>query len=304
MKKYYIAYGSNLNVQQMRYRCPGARVVGTSVIKDYQLLYKGSKTGTLTVVDAGNYYHFQDEFRRHIVLSKGDIAITYKMAESLGVGVGDFITFNIMGEDEHHKLRVSQIYRDPSTQGLAMPREVFERLDCKFVPTEILTNMTVPSSLADKEEIVGVQNTAEMMKSMDAMMEMMYSMAAILITAAVVLGIVVLYNLGTLSMVEKRREMATLKVLGFSAKGVRGILAWQNTVITVIGILLGFPAGLALLKMLYGDMPESMDYFEVVYMKSYVITFIGTFLISWAVNMWLSKEVKTIDMVEALKGIE
>lgn len=51
MKRYYIAYGSNLNVQQMRYRCPGARVVGTSVIKDYQLLYKGSKTGSYLTIE-------------------------------------------------------------------------------------------------------------------------------------------------------------------------------------------------------------------------------------------------------------
>lgn len=46
MKKYYIAYGSNLNVRQMKFRCPTAKVVGTSVIKGYELLYKGSKTGS------------------------------------------------------------------------------------------------------------------------------------------------------------------------------------------------------------------------------------------------------------------
>ena len=51
MKKYYIAYGSNLNVQQMKFRCPTARIVGTSVIKDYQLLYKGSKTGSYLTIE-------------------------------------------------------------------------------------------------------------------------------------------------------------------------------------------------------------------------------------------------------------
>ena len=51
MKRYYIAYGSNLNVQQMRYRCPGARVVGISVIKGYELLYKGSKTGSYLTIE-------------------------------------------------------------------------------------------------------------------------------------------------------------------------------------------------------------------------------------------------------------
>ena len=51
MKKYYIAYGSNLNVQQMRYRCPDARIVGTSVIPDYQLLFKGSMTGSYLTIE-------------------------------------------------------------------------------------------------------------------------------------------------------------------------------------------------------------------------------------------------------------
>ena len=51
MKKYYIAYGSNLNVQQMKFRCPGAKVVGKSVIKNYELLYKGSKTGSYLTIE-------------------------------------------------------------------------------------------------------------------------------------------------------------------------------------------------------------------------------------------------------------
>ena len=45
-KRYYIAYGSNLNISQMRMRCPHARVIGTSVIPDYELLFKGSMTGS------------------------------------------------------------------------------------------------------------------------------------------------------------------------------------------------------------------------------------------------------------------
>ena len=51
MAKYYIAYGSNLNVRQMRHRCPGALVVGTGFIKDYELLFKGSKTGSYLTIE-------------------------------------------------------------------------------------------------------------------------------------------------------------------------------------------------------------------------------------------------------------
>lgn len=50
-KRYYIAYGSNLNIPQMRMRCPEARIIGTSVIKDYQLLFKGSKTGSYLTIE-------------------------------------------------------------------------------------------------------------------------------------------------------------------------------------------------------------------------------------------------------------
>ncbi len=50
-KRYYLAYGSNLNISQMRYRCPSARVVGTAVIENYQLLFKGSKTGSYLTIE-------------------------------------------------------------------------------------------------------------------------------------------------------------------------------------------------------------------------------------------------------------
>ena len=51
MKRYYLAYGSNLNVRQMKFRCPTARVVGTAVIEDYQLLFKGSKSGSYLTIE-------------------------------------------------------------------------------------------------------------------------------------------------------------------------------------------------------------------------------------------------------------
>lgn len=51
MKRYYIAYGSNLNVEQMAYRCPGARPIGTCWLNDYELLFKGSKTGSYLTVE-------------------------------------------------------------------------------------------------------------------------------------------------------------------------------------------------------------------------------------------------------------
>ena len=51
MKHFYLAYGSNLNVRQMKLRCPTARVVGTAEIKDYELFFKGSQTGSYLTIE-------------------------------------------------------------------------------------------------------------------------------------------------------------------------------------------------------------------------------------------------------------
>ena len=50
-KYYYIAYGSNLNVDQMGTRCPTARPLGTTVLKDRRLTFRGSKTGAYLTID-------------------------------------------------------------------------------------------------------------------------------------------------------------------------------------------------------------------------------------------------------------
>ena len=50
-KRYYLAYGSNLNIPQMRHSCPTAKIVGTAEIKDYELLFKGSKTGSYLTIE-------------------------------------------------------------------------------------------------------------------------------------------------------------------------------------------------------------------------------------------------------------
>ncbi len=51
MKRLYLAYGSNLNVRQMRFRCPGAKVIGTAEIRNYELLFKGSRSGSYLTIE-------------------------------------------------------------------------------------------------------------------------------------------------------------------------------------------------------------------------------------------------------------
>ena len=98
--------------------------------------------------------------------------------------------------------------------------------------------------------------------------------------------------------------MATLKVLGFTTGKIRGILQMQNIWITGAGIVFGIPAGMFLVTALFASMPESMDYIATYSPQSFLYTVAGTYALSMTVNRLLSRKVKTVDMVDALKGQE
>ncbi len=113
-----------------------------------------------------------------------------------------------------------------------------------------------------------------------------------------------LYNLGVLSFVEKMRETATLKVLGFRTGQIKKILRLQTLMITTIGVIVGLPLGNLFLRGLVSNMPESMDMLPIILFQSYVYAALGTFAVAILVNLMLSGKVKKIDMVDALKGPE
>lgn len=262
------------------------------------------KTGTLTVVDTGNYLHYQGEKMEPIRLTKSGVAMSYRMATSLGIRPGDVVKWHIVGEDEWETTRISQIYRDPSVQGIVMRRATFETMEHDFVPTSILTNQTPKADITDDAKVQAVMNISEMKQAFMKSIEIMNLMIGLMVGGAVILGVVVLYNLGVLSFVEKMREIATLKVLGFQSKKIRAILQKQNIWVTVAGILIGLPAGYGLLIGICSTMPDTMDMVPELSMLSYLYSIGGTFLVSVSVNFFLSGKVKTIDMVDALKGVE
>ena len=262
------------------------------------------KSGSATIVDKGNYIHIQDKDQKPVKLNKSGIALTYKMADLLDLKEGDFVKWHLVGDDKWQYTRIAQIYRDPSIQGITMYRSVYENMEYKFKPTSILTNKSVPADLIDDDEVSSILNIEDMKASFAETMEMLYAMVYIMVIAAVLLGVVVLYNLGVLSFVEKTREVATLKVLGFASSKIRNILQKQNIWLTVIGIGFGLYTGWAMLYVICTTVSDTLDMYPIISALTYSIAVIGTFAVSVVVNLMFSKKVKTIDMVDALKGVE
>ena len=142
------------------------------------------------------------------------------------------------------------------------------------------------------------------MDSYNGFMEVLDTMVWVLILAAVILGIVVLYNLGVMSYVERYRELATLKVVGFQNKHIGRILISQNIWLTIIGIIIGLPAGVGVLHLLLVLLASEYELKMVLGALTYCVSILLTFGVSLVVGLLIARKNKKINMVEALKGAE
>ena len=126
-------------------------------------------------------------------------------------------------------------------------------------------------------------------------------MIYLLVGGALLLGIIVLYNLGTMSYTERYREMATLKVIGFRDRKIGRLLAGQNLALSVIGILIGIPLGALTLSYMLKTLASEYEMQMSVGALSYVFTVLLTVGMSFAVSLMVARKNRKIDMVEALK---
>ena len=142
------------------------------------------------------------------------------------------------------------------------------------------------------------------MDSFETFTSLLNLSVTVLIAAAIVLGVVVLYNLGVMSYTERYREMATLKVVGFKDKKIAGLLIGQNMWVTVIGVILGLPLAAGTLGYLVKELASEYEMRVVMGWKTFLISTLLTFCVSLVVSLFVAKKNKKIDMVEALKGAE
>lgn len=97
---------------------------------------------------------------------------------------------------------------------------------------------------------------------------------------------------------------ATLKVLGFKTSKLRRLLLTQNLWFTTIGFVIGVPLGIAVLQYLFGTMGDSFYLPVHLSLKTLVVTFLITYVVSVLVNLMFSGKLKKLDMVESLKDNE
>lgn len=234
-------------------------------------------------------------------IADDEVSISQKMADLLGVGVGDTVKWHIMGSDKWINTTINKIHADPISQGFIMSSDKLEDLDLNYTPSSIVTAEHVDKNYS---AIKSSTSMNDMISSWDELTESMWLLIYILIFFASILAVVVLYNLGLLSFTEIEREIATLKVLGFKTGALRKLLLTQNLWFTVIGFILGIPVGYYILKIMWESSGDSFYILPSISITNLALTAVITFSLSILVNLLFSGKIKRLDMVESLKGNE
>jgi len=185
-----------------------------------------------------------------------------------------------------------------------MTRKYLESLNIKYNPDSLYTNVDL-SNTKEIENIETIQNIESLKEGMTGMLSMMKTMLVLIIGVAALLGGIIIYNLGILSFSEKQYQFATLKVLGFKDKKIKSIFIKQNNWIAIISIIIGLPLGYYLTDWLFKTaIEEHYDFGAYILIQTYIISAVGTFIVSYLVSKFLARKIKNIDMVSSLKGNE
>ncbi len=277
----------------------------TSATLGIEIKNNGVKeTNILTVNDAEDYLKYTDHNKKYIDLTNEGIYITEKLADNLNLEVGDNIVWHIFGNDKWYTTKIVGLNRDPQSQQLNMTRSFYETLGFEYKADTLYTNDDL-SEVRQLDGVSAIRSVDGLKEGMQNMLNSMTTLVIVLIMVSILLGFVIIYNLGILSFTEKQYQFATLKVLGFKNKQIEKIFVKQNIWLTIISIILGAPLGYYMTDYIFktalGDTYDFNGYIKPI---SYIYACAGTFIVSLIVNKMLAKKVSKIDMVSSLKGNE
>lgn len=156
--------------------------------------------------------------------------------------------------------------------------------------------------------IDGVQSVtfySSLQKNFKDMIKSISYIVVVLVISAACLAFVVLYNLSNVNISERKREIATIKVLGFTRKEVDAYINRETILLTILGSLIGLGIGIGLhhLIMNLAEMDDIM-FGRTINSISYVISFVMTIGFNAIINLCMHKKLNNIQMVESLKAVE
>lgn len=258
---------------------------------------------------------FRDRIRHEgYELTDEGAIVTEKIAKEAGVGVGDNITIENeeLGTIEIPVAHITEnymghyIYMTPALYESCFGKEA-EMNEILFLTSEGAKKdvAAIGEDFLAHEAALSISYTFNTMNQINDMLAALDSVMIVLIISAGLLAFVVLYNLNNININERKRELATIKVLGFYDGEVSAYVYRENIVLTIIGILAGAGLGIILHRFTITTVEVDACMFgRNINFSSFLIAAAFTAGFSIFVNVVMHFKLKKIDMVESLKSVE
>lgn len=286
------------------------------------VLTKGKKerqTYVVVLSDLNNvdkYVDFHDrKSKEKYELDDEGVIVSEKTATLLKVDVGDTVAVkNEEGADQ--KVTISHICENYMGHYMYMTPKYYQKVfgeapeyNCiLFAMDDSYDKEQMESAgkdIIDRDEVLSISYMHDIEKQLNDMLSSLNLVIIVLIISAGMLAFVVLYNLNTINITERQRELATLKVLGFYDPEVAIYVFRENILLTLIGSLVGIVLGRILHLFIIRTVEVDAAMFgRNINLPSFIYSFLFTVGFSLLINGIMYFKLKKISMVESLKSVE
>ena len=265
---------------------------------------------------AEKYVDFHDRKTKESYTLTGDgVIVSEKTAKLLNVKEGDTIKVK-KGTEKSVTVKIAHICENYMGHYIYFTPQYYKKVSGKTVKYNCIMFRAkngysedqvkkAGEKILSKDQVLTISYLLDIRDQLDDMLASLNLVIIVLIVSAGMLAFVVLYNLNSINITERQRELATLKVLGFYDTEVAEYVFRENILLTLIGSVAGVVFGKILhLFVIQTVEVDAAMFGRSIYLKSYIYSFLFTIGFSLFVNWVMYFKLKKIDMVESLKSIE
>lgn len=259
----------------------------------------------------GNFIDLHDGKQPIFWPQTGEAVVNYRFAAENGIASGDALKLR-MEDGKELSVTVSGIFDNYLYDYIYISADTCQILGdlpkCNTAYVNFSEGQDAHAAgavLLNADNVASATVNADMATRMGNMLDSLDYIVLIVLVCAGALAFIVLYNLTNISITERAREIATLKVLGFYAGEQNSYVFRENLALTGISALCGIPMGIALLRYVMDQIKIGSFYFGCrLAPESYLWAILITFAFTIIVDLALTVKIKHIDMAEAMKAIE
>jgi putative ABC transport system permease protein len=262
--------------------------------------------------DLEPYVHLKDTVTdKKMSLPSDGIVVTQNAAKQLKLNSGD--TVSLQNEDNfEYDFPVSFVTTNNAGNYVYISESCYQAAFGDYTGTSFLLNLTDNlngqkwlDTLSEDDRILTVSSSQDVRDAFGDVKKIINMVVYLLISMSAVLALTVLFTLSNINVSERERELATMKVLGFKPKEVYSYVNKETFILTLLGILLGMPAGYSITYVILANVSIADTAFNVrVSVAAYLNAAILTLIFTLLVNKITNKALRRINMVEALKSVE